>query len=233
MAPSCLAQKPLPPETPIIVDAENATTEPNDYIVDLTNETEEPDVTTIVTTEAITPEEVIDVRSDVLFIGNSLTSGMQSVHTDNNQFICKVGISLDSINLKPMYSMDFKVVVINMGTNELGAYSEQHFKESYSNLICKIQEYNPDARIICCSVPPILQKGHYAAQYNTQNANLYTTYIQEIAQQCNVEFLDNAQFFGNELNSKWTGDGIHLYGTVSEQWYEFLLSEIQENHQIV
>lgn len=233
MAPSCLAQKPLPPETPIIVDAENITTEPNEYIVDLTNETAEPDVTTIATTEATTPEEIIDIHTDVLFIGNSLTSGIQSVHTDSNQFICKVGISLDGINLKSMYNMDFKVVVINMGTNELGAYTEQRFKESYINLIRKIQEYNPDARIICCSVPPIRQLGYYAAQYNTQNANLYTTYIQEVARQCNVEFLDNAQFFGDELNPQWTGDGIHFYGTVYEQWYEFLLNEIQENHQIV
>ncbi len=232
ISPSCLAHKPLSPELPIIADAESATMAPSEYVVDLTEETEAPVVMTVETTEVTTPGETIDVRSDVLFIGNSLTAGMQAIHQDNNDFICKVGISLDGINLKPMYSMEFKVVVINMGTNELGAYTETHFKESYINLIRKIQEYNPDARIICGSVPPILQKGHYAAQYNTQNANLYTTYIQEVAQECNVEFLNNSLFFGDELNPEWTGDGIHLHGFVLEQWYEFILNSIQKKHQI-
>lgn len=183
-------------------------------------------IPTTIVTEPTEPPVVIDTNSDILFIGNSLTEGLRLVSNTNNKFICKVGVSLDGLNLSSMYNMDFKVVIINMGTNEIGAYTEEHFQSSYIRLIETIQEYNPTARIICCSVPPILQRGCYAAQYNNENAKVYTGYIQKIAAICGVEFLDNTEFFGEELHPDWTGDGLHFYGNIYQAWYEFLINSI-------
>lgn len=168
----------------------------------------------------------IDKNSDILFIGNSLTEGIRLSTGSNNKFICEVGVSLDGLKLSSMYDMDFKVVVINMGTNELGVYSEEYFKKSYTKLIQTIQEYNPEARIICCSIPPIIQQGCYAEQYNNVNSKIYTEYVKTVAKSCNVEFLDNAVFFGEELSPDWTGDGLHLHGNIYKSWYEFLLEQI-------
>ena len=180
------------------------------------------------TTTPATPVVTIDKNTDVLFIGNSLTEGMRIVTEGytNNQFICKSGVSLDGLQLSPMYNMEFKAVIINMGTNEIGGYSKARFISSYQTLIEKIQEYNPDARIICCSVPPIAETTNYAAHYNNANAKLYTTYILEAIQGYDVQYLDNALFFGSELNPNWTGDGLHYRYNIYTQWYEFLLSHI-------
>ena len=185
-----------------------------------------------IVTEPTEPPVVINTNGDILFIGNSLTEGLRLVSNTNNKFICKVGVSLDGLNLSSMYSMDFKVVIINMGTNEIGAYTEEHFKASYIKLINEIREYNPDAQIICCSIPPILQTGCYAEQYNNTNAKLYTKYIKTIAETCNVDFLDNAEFFGEELIPDWTGDGLHFYGNIYQAWYEFLINSIGEEPRI-
>lgn len=175
-----------------------------------------------------TPTVTIDKNSDILFIGNSLTEGMRIVTEGqtNNKFICKSGVSLDGLQLSPINDMDFKVVIINMGTNEIGGYTKARFIASYQALIEKVQEYNPNAQIICCSVPPIANNNNYPAHYNNTNAQLYTQYILEAIKDYDVKYVDNALFFGNELNPQWTNDGLHYKFNIYTQWYEFLLSQI-------
>ena len=176
--------------------------------------------------QKIEEKKNINKETDILFIGNSLTEGMRATTDSGNKFICEVGVSLDGLDLSDMRNMDFKVVVINMGTNELGHYDEEHFKTSYSNLIDVIQEVNPEARIICCSIPPIAEETQYSEHYNNENAKLYSKYIQEIANEYNLEYLDNAEFFGEVLRPEWTEDGLHFSGNIYVAWYEFIIKSI-------
>ena len=179
-------------------------------------------------TNTTRPSVAIDKNADVLFIGNSLTEGMRIVTEGytKNKFICKSGVSLDGLQLSPINDMDFTVVIINMGTNEIGGYTKARFIASYQALIKKVQEYNPNAQIICCSVPPIANNNNYPAHYNNTNAQLYTQYILEAIKDYDVKYVDNALFFGSELNPKWTNDGLHYKFNIYTQWYEFLLSQI-------
>jgi hypothetical protein len=168
----------------------------------------------------------IDKNKDILFIGNSLTEGMRLTTNSRNKFICEVGVSLDGLNLSEIKNMDFKVVVINMGTNELGHYSEEHFKTSYNNLIDIIQNTNPEARIILCSVPPIAEITSYASSYNNENAKIYSQYIRQIANERELSYIDNSEFFGDVLRPEWTEDGLHFSGNVYIAWYNFLVEKI-------
>ena len=173
------------------------------------------------------PQEPIEA-SEIVFIGNSLTYGMELQAKTISQFVCKGGVTFSTLDTSPLHNMQFKAAVINMGTNELGGYSESRYKESYRQLILLLQSINPDVRIFCCSVPPIFETGEYAPQFNNTNAKLYSQYTKEVAEELDVYYIDNAEFFGDELDRGWSSDGIHFGGTTYKKWYEWLVSQVND-----
>lgn len=168
----------------------------------------------------------VNKNKDILFIGNSLTEGMRLTTESENNFISEVGVSIDGLNLKEMENMKFKVAVIHMGTNELGSYDEEHFKKSYKELIDYIYKINPEAKIICGSVPPIANVTEYPEKYNNENAKLYSKYIKDLCEMYELRYLDNTEFFGEELQESWTRDGLHFHGDVYSNWYNFIIEKI-------
>ena len=183
--------------------------------------------------EAPTPsvEKQIDVNN-LLFVGNSLVSGLDMICTDDNEFIAEVGLTLNK--LKKSYFDDIAkhscdTVVIGMGTNELGSYTEVGFKDYYTDLIEHIRSVNPDSVIICLSIPPVSErKSNNDELFNNSNVVKYNSYIEEICVENDVIFLDNTGYFGAVLRSDWTSDGIHLYGSIYKDWYNYLIEKISK-----
>ena len=167
---------------------------------------------------------------NILFIGNSLVEGIRLCTQTNNDFLSVTGISLEGLKSDiysqiPNYSCD--TVIIGMGTNELGSYTESQFKKSYTDLINRIRSVNANARIICMSIPPITANRSSAdALFNNNNVKKYNVYIKEISAENNTLYLDNTPFFGEVLNSSWSGDGIHLIGSIYAKWYNFIRNNI-------
>ena len=177
------------------------------------------------------PTQNISVNTDnILFIGNSLVEGIRLCTYTNNIYLSEGGISLDGLKNNiysqiPLYSC--KTVIIGMGTNELGSYTESHFKSSYKELINQIKSSNPNADIVCMSIPPVYaNRSSYDSLFNNYNVQIYNEYIKDIADETQTYYLDNSSFFGDTLNSNWTGDGIHLTGYVYADWYDFIVSQI-------
>lgn len=183
--------------------------------------------------EVSTPnvEKQIDVHN-LLFVGNSLVSGLDMVCTDENKFIAEVGLTLNK--LKKSYFDDIAkhscdTVVIGMGTNELGSYTEVGFKNYYNDLINHIKSVNPDSVIFCLSIPPVSErKSNNDELFNNDNVVKYNSYIEDICTENNVVFLDNTGYFGAVLRSDWTSDGIHLYGSIYKDWYNYLIEKISK-----
>lgn len=170
--------------------------------------------------------------NNLVFIGNSLVEGLKIGSKGQNNFICKVGISLDGLKsgyYNKLYNYSCETVVIGMGTNELGYYDETRFKNSYMDLVNHIRSINPDSNIICLSIPPVTQnKSNSSAYFNNSNVKKYSQYIQELCAENNLIYLDNTPFFGEVLSSKWSGDGIHMGGSVYREWYQFVIEKISE-----
>lgn len=170
------------------------------------------------------------IKTDgLVFIGNSLVTGLESVSNDNNAFLCKVGISLPSLkgdiyNKLANYSCD--TVLVEMGTNELGTYSEENFKGNYQDLINRIYEINSNSNIILISIPPVSQAKSSEGRFNNTNVQKYNGYIKDLCTENNLRYMDCTPFFGDVLKSDWTGDGIHLRGNIYSDWYQFILSQI-------
>ena len=57
--------------------------------------------------------------------------------------------------------------------------------------------------------------------------NLVLEDIKDICEENDLIYLDNTKYFGDCLNSNWTGDGIHLKGNIYKEWYDFIIEEIK------
>ena len=222
-------------EAPTEVSTEQPTEKPTEKPTE--RPTEEPTERPKETQKPVTNEnnkvyeDNISVNTDnVLFIGNSLVEGIRICTNTNHGFLSVTGISLEGLKSN-VYSQianyNCDTVIIGMGTNELGSYGKDLFKKSYKDLINKIRSVNPDAQIICMSIPPVTDyRSSYDTLFNNNNVKLYNEYIKEICLESDTMYLDNTQFFGETLDSNWSGDGIHLTGTVYANWYNFIFNQI-------
>ena len=173
--------------------------------------------------------EVINVP--VLFLGNSLVEGFRLYTDTDDAFLCKVGITVFEFKDKffsdiEHYSCD--VVVIEMGTNELGMYTENNFKKGYIEIIDKVRSVNSNAVIYCVSIPPV-SYNMSSTNYNFNNSNVkkYNGYIQDICSSENVYYINSTPFFGEVLNSNITGDGIHLNAKTYQDWFWFIKAQLK------
>lgn len=182
-------------------------------------------------------EEVIEVKlnidtNNMVFIGNSLVQGLKSVAKDNNVFYCKVGENLYGLNKKvssQLVNHSCETVVIGMGTNELGWFTQKQFEEQYGILVNKIREINSNSNIVVLSIPPVSQnKSNNSNEYNNTNVKKCNEYIQKICESNNLLYIDCSEYFGDVLRSDWTGDGMHLNGSAYIGWYNFIKEKISE-----
>lgn len=168
--------------------------------------------------------------NDIVFIGNSLVEGLKIYSNDENVYLCKTGISLNGLKTdiyKKMKNYNCNNVIIGMGTNELGYYSEEKFKNSYMDLINHIYSINKNATIICLSIPPVSKnKSDNSDFFNNNNVKLYNQYIKELCNKNKLYYIDNNEFFGDVLDTNWTGDGIHFKSEIYKNWYNFIIDKI-------
>ena len=66
------------------------------------------------------------------------------------------------------------------------------------------------------------------ARYNNENIRLYNTYVEEV---CELDkeliYFDNSPFFTDELNTEWSGDGLHYYNRIYQNWYNFIMENVE------
>ena len=182
-------------------------------------------------------EEVIDTKlhintNNMVCVGNSLVQGLKSIAKDNNVFYCKVGENLYGLNKKvsgQLVNHSCETVVIGMGTNELGWFTQSQFEEQYGILVRKIREINPNSNIVVLSIPPVSQyKSNNSSAYNNVNVRKSNEYIKKICEDNALLYVDCSEYFGDVLRSDWTGDGMHLNGNAYIGWYNFIKEKISE-----
>ncbi len=156
------------------------------------------------------------------FVGNSLVEGMRLNSDDGYDFCCKVGISLKELNNKLKKPESYDCAIIEMGSNELGSYSEDDFCSEYKALIQTL-----DCPCYCLSIPPVNeQKSKYASRISNKNVKRYNDYIQQVCEDTGAVYIDCSPFFGEQLNRAWTHDGLHLGSEQYAEWYAWVLEQV-------
>lgn len=121
-----------------------------------------------------------------------------------------------------------KIMVITLGINGISFMKEDSFKTVYTALIHGILERSPDTKIILQSIfPRALEGNENYASISQKMIDTGNIWVQEIARECNVYYLDTQSVLKDEngyLRSEYgVGDGIHI----SREGYQVILQFIR------
>lgn len=121
-----------------------------------------------------------------------------------------------------------EIMVITLGMNGISFMKEDSFKTVYTALINGILEQSPDTKIILQSIfPRALEGNENYASITQEMIDTGNVWVQDIAQECNVYYLDTESVLKDEngyLRSEYSvGDGIHI----SREGYEIILQYIR------
>lgn len=121
-----------------------------------------------------------------------------------------------------------EIMVITLGMNGISFMKEDSFKTVYTALINGILEQSPDTKIILQSIfPRALEGNENYASITQKMIDTGNVWVQDIAQECNVYYLDTESVLKDEngyLRSEYSvGDGIHI----SRDGYQVILQYIR------
>lgn len=183
-----------------------------------------------------------DYFADAVFIGNSRTQGFQLYSgVSNTTYYASQGLSLAGALSKPVVgegenamtieqalsNQNFAKVYIMMGINEAGM-DKQAFHDRYLQLVQMVKEKQPNAIIYLQSVIPVsANKDAQGGTVNNTNVQAMNEKIQQVAQECQVYYLDVASAVTGGtgvLPADASPDGVHLGTTYVKVWKDYLLT---------
>ena len=210
-----------------------------------TTTTTEPATTTATFaggTTAIGSGQVADSYfDDAAFIGDSRTQGLQ-LYTGlpNATFYATQGLMVDTFISKKfvkagggkitipdaMKNQTFKKVYIMLGVNELGWAYEKVFIQKYGEVVDKVKELQPDAKIYVQSILPVTKaKSDGDAIYNNTKISRYNELIEQMCREKGVTYLHVADAVGLDNGALPAGsatDGVHLNREYCYKWLDYL-----------
>ena len=193
-------------------------------------------------TTAIGSGQVADSYfDDAAFIGDSRTQGLQ-LYTglQNATFYATQGLMVDTFFSKKfvkagggkitipdaMKNQTFKKVYIMLGVNELGWAYEKVFIQKYGEVVDKVKELQPDAKIYVQSILPVTKaKSDGDAIYNNTKISRYNELIEQMCREKGVTYLHVADAVGLDNGALPAGsatDGVHLNREYCYKWLDYL-----------
>ena len=192
-------------------------------------------------TTAIGSGQVADSYfDDAAFIGDSRTQGLQLYTGLPNTFYATQGLMVDTFFSKKfvkagggkitipdaMKNQTFKKVYIMLGVNELGWAYEKVFIQKYGEVVDKVKELQPDAKIYVQSILPVTKaKSDGDAIYNNTKISRYNELIEQMCREKGVTYLHVADAVGLDNGALPAGsatDGVHLNREYCYKWLDYL-----------
>lgn len=210
-------------------------------------ESEKQEEETPVATSPMVPlcDEVEDSYfDDAVFVGDSLTQGLQLYDILDCEVLANRGINLDTvynedkIRVAEGYTGVFaeleriqpaKIYVL-LGMNDIAWRDETNFRNLYGKLIDTIQEQHPDAILYIQSIFPVTD--WYAKEDNGIDNEKVVTYNQmlmELVEEKGCYYLDVHSALIDEngaLPEEASPDGIHLNAPYYKDWFGYLKTHV-------
>lgn len=185
--------------------------------------------------------------SDAAFIGDSRMEGFRMASgITQGQFFTSVGMSLSSMRSEDIIRTSdgnitvaaalsgrkYNKVYIMLGTNDLGEYDWDSFRDGFISVIERFREIQPDAVFYICSVIYVEEAKVYDTTYiNNTNVDKINSILLDI---CESEegfyYLNLNEFLSNGYGALIEGassDGVHLENSYCKQMLDYL-----KNHYI-
>ena len=177
---------------------------------------------------------------DALFIGDSRTVGLRD-YTDLSEhadFYCETSLTIYKVmveNFKGLGTIeealgakDYGKIYIMVGINELGRGTTEDFMAKYPEVVDRLHELEPEAKIIIQGIMRVSgEKSESDAIFNNSNINARNRAIATLADNETIFYIDVNEVVCDEegnLNGDYTFDQIHLLGVYDDLWKQFLLS---------
>ena len=177
---------------------------------------------------------------DALFIGDSRTVGLRD-YTDLSEhadFYCETSLTIYKVmeeNFKGLGTIeealgakDYGKIYIMVGINELGRGTTEDFMAKYTEVVDRLHELEPEAKIIIQGIMRVSgEKSESDAIFNNSNINARNRAIATLADNETIFYIDVNEVGCDEegnLNGDYTFDQIHLLGVYDDLWKQFLLS---------
>ena len=203
----------------------------------------EPDAGPADGSAAEAPEGPVDDTyfTDAVFLGDSRTEGL-SLYSglETPTYLHAVGATVDSVQTQAteetedgtvtlmdrLDQLEFSKVYVMLGVNELGWPKTEKFEERYGDLVDRIQENHPDARIALQSILPVSEKQEKKGSYvNNRRIGEYNEVVRRVAEEKDCVYLDVAEAVTGEdgcLMADLTTDGVHLNTRGCKLWLAYL-----------
>lgn len=172
-------------------------------------------------------------RRDIIFLGNSITAGIDWIELLGNPRVRNRGISGD-ITFGVLERLDEVIegkpakVFILIGTNDISRnIPDDVIVSNYQKMISRIKSGSPKTRIYFQTILPTNSsfgkfKNHYNKSEHVININ---NQLKSIAQKEGVTIIDLYSAFldsQNNLEASLTHDGLHLTMAGYKRWAELL-----------
>ncbi len=188
----------------------------------------------------VTPEYF----EDALFIGDSRTVGLSEYVEELDEkatFYAKVSLTIYGVLEKQFLKTDdgkmsieealqdqqFGKIYISLGLNEIGTGTAETFAESYSEVIERLKELQPDAIIFIQGIMHVAERKSSEDKYfNNENINRRNEVLSQLADNKTVFYIDMNEAVDDENGNLQAGlsfDDIHLKASSYQLWYDFLL----------
>ncbi len=196
--------------------------------------------TTASTTAA--PEAVSDSWfDDACFIGDSRTEAfMLYAGPENATYFSSKGLSVSKVFSDATVDIDggklsvndalakrsFGKVYIMLGINELGWSYPDVFAKRYGDLVDRVRETQPDAKIFVQSIFPVSAAKSEREQYiNNPRILQYNELLRNMCREKQVAYLNVREAVEDAngcLPDDATSDGVHLNTAYCQKWLEYL-----------
>lgn len=177
----------------------------------------------------------MNYKADVCFFGNSIIADANFQEDFPNLKIVNLGYSGDDLNgMIVRHKMIFEVhptkIFLMAGINDLSKRREniENIIVKYSMLLDSINKYNPNSEIYLFSILPINHKMKNTSV--TKDRIIKTNNeIKNIALKRSITYIDLYSLFvgeDNNMEEKYTYDGIHLNRNGYDIWNNVLKSHL-------
>jgi lysophospholipase L1-like esterase len=179
-------------------------------------------------------EKLPDARHEIIFLGNSITDGCEWIELFNNKHIKNRGISGDVTagvlnRLSEVTSSKPKKVFLLIGINDLSNnVTSDSVVANIRSIVRTIHLQSPKTKVYVQSILPVNESFKVFLKISGKTAQILqaNSMLKEVSSLDHYTFIDLFSRFknsdDNQMNPRYTNDGLHLMGDGYLLWAEIL-----------
>lgn len=175
---------------------------------------------------------------DIIFLGDSLTDEGEWFELLENPNIRNRGISGDTTDrilerLETITNGKPNQIFLTIGINDFinKSHSSDYILERYKEILSIVKVQSPETEVIVQSVLPV--NNHILRYwYSNQNIISFNSKLEELAEEFNYRYINvfaKLSDSQNQLDAKYTTDGLHLNGDAYLVWRDAVKQYISTN----